>query len=110
MILVLGKSENGHYDVAVLPITHAPPKDRQTAVELPAVTKARLGLDGAKSWIVLDEANRFTWPGPDLRPVPGKPLESAVVGMLPPGILTIVRDRFLALAASGRATLVPRTE
>jgi len=31
----------------------------------------RLGLDEARSWILTSEVNRFVWPGPDLRPVPG---------------------------------------
>jgi hypothetical protein len=33
--------------------------------------KRHLGLDGERSWIVLDEINDFIWPGHDLRPVPG---------------------------------------
>ena len=33
-------------------------------MEIPLATKARLGLDDARSWIVLNEANRFIWPGP----------------------------------------------
>jgi len=38
------------------------------AVEISHETKRRLGLDDDRSWIVLTEANRFAWPGPDLRP------------------------------------------
>ncbi len=55
--------------VTVAPITHSPPAAAARAVELPAATKRRLGLDGARSWIVTDDLNRFVWPGPDLRPV-----------------------------------------
>jgi hypothetical protein len=35
-------------------------------------TKRRLGLDAEQSWIMITEANGFVWPGPDLRPVPGR--------------------------------------
>ncbi len=52
--------------VTVLPITHAPPADASMAVEIPPATKRRLGLDSERSWVVLSEANRFIWPGPDL--------------------------------------------
>src|SRR5271157_462561 len=41
-------------------------------VEIPGVTKSRLGLDDGRSWIVVSEANRFCWPGVDLQPIPGK--------------------------------------
>ncbi|MFC4594309.1 MULTISPECIES: hypothetical protein [Sphingobium] len=45
--------------VTVLPVTHTPPTDERLAVEIPTRTKARLGLDDARSWIILSEANRF---------------------------------------------------
>lgn len=47
----------------VLPVTHTPPSEPELAVEIPAATKARLGLDDARSWIVLTEANCFVWTG-----------------------------------------------
>jgi hypothetical protein len=40
-------------------------------MRLPPATKARLGLDDQDSWVVTTEVNRFIWPGPDLRPLPG---------------------------------------
>ena len=55
--------------VAVVPITHAPPSEGTAAVELTSATCAGLGLDDERSWVVVDEVNRFRWPGPDLRPV-----------------------------------------
>ena len=33
----------------VVPVTHNPPSDPETAIEIPAVTKARLGLDAQRS-------------------------------------------------------------
>jgi hypothetical protein len=74
------------------------------------MVKARLGLDGARSWVVVDEANLFNWPGPDLRFLPGKGPESAVYGFLPPSFFRVVRDRFLAADRAKKAALVARTE
>ena len=45
--------------VTVGPITHAPPADTSLAIELPPGVKRHLGLDGARSWVVLHEGNRF---------------------------------------------------
>jgi hypothetical protein len=53
--------------VTVLPMTHSAPRHPTSGVEVPAQTKARLGLDDFRSWIVTTEANEFIWPGPDVR-------------------------------------------
>ena len=58
-------------EVFICPVTHAPPEHPEQAMEIPPRTKARLGLDTEKSWIVTTEVNRFIWPGPDIRSVPG---------------------------------------
>jgi hypothetical protein len=57
--------------VAVVPITHSPHRNRKAAIEIPAAIKRHLGLDDLPSWFDVDEFNVFTWPGFDLRPVPG---------------------------------------
>jgi hypothetical protein len=69
--------DDGEKEVLVLPITHSPPADPADAIEIPTATKNRLGLDSERSWIVITEANEFIWPGPDLRPVPGRRKEIA---------------------------------
>ena len=92
--------------VYALPITHTPPVRAEDAVALPNETKRRLGLDSERSWIMCNEANVFEWPGPDLRFLPNLGLESVAYGMLPPGLLRVARDRFLAL----RTGVVKRTE
>jgi hypothetical protein len=58
---------------------------------------------------MVSEANVFTWPGPDLRFLPGQGPESSAYGFLPPGFFRIVRDRFLA-GREQKAILVARTE
>lgn len=95
--------------VLAVPITHSPPRDRY-AVELPAQTKQRLGLDASPSWIVLSEWNDFLWPGPDLRPLPGKGPETVALGMLPPRLFALVHSKFLDLAKLHIARRVTRSE
>jgi mRNA-degrading endonuclease toxin of MazEF toxin-antitoxin module len=68
VVLAVRQSTTG-CTVTVAPVTHSPPRAAREAVELPAATKLRLGLDERRSWIVTTEVNRFQWPGPDLRPI-----------------------------------------
>jgi hypothetical protein len=86
---------DGDREVWVLPITHTRPLDPGDAIEIPISTKKRLGLDAEHSWIVITEANEFIWPGPDLRPVPGRELSTVAYGALPPRFFAHVRDKFL---------------
>jgi hypothetical protein len=96
--------------VRVLPVTHAMPNDLDGAVEIPAATKLRLGLDAGRSWVILDEANDFTWPGPDLRPAVNGDLSSVVYGILPPGFMKQLTDKLFERRAKTLANIVRRTE
>lgn len=109
-IVLAGPKAGAGRPVTVLPVTHSPPLAGQEAVEIPATVKRRLGLDSERSWIVLEEANRFTWPGPDLRPQPGMDLSSVAYGFLPPDFFSDVFKQFVALSRLGRATRVQRSE
>ncbi len=71
-IVLVVLREGEHPIVRVLPVTHTVPDNPADALEIPAETKVRLGLDAERSWVVLTEANDFIWPGPDLRPLPGR--------------------------------------
>jgi len=108
-ILLASTLKGGEHVVTVLPITHTPPTDERLAVEIPAGTKARLGLDTDRSWIILTEANRFRWPGPDLRPVPGDTDASVAYGLLPAGLYDIVRTKWLAAYDARLVGQVQRT-
>ena len=108
-VIMTLENEVGKTEVLTLPITHAPPKFAFEAVEIPPDTKKRLGLDDQRSWIILTEANIFTWPGPDLRPIsPSR--NTCIHGFLPHGLFKIVREKFLALRASGRIRPIHRSE
>jgi len=102
--------EDGDKDVLVLPVTHSPPTDPADAIEIPAKTKSRLGLDGERSWIVITEANEFVWPGPDLRTVPGRDESTIAYGPLPPRFFTHVRDKFLERDQREKSGRVKRSE
>jgi hypothetical protein len=110
-VIIVFKDEPNDLLVTVLPITHLQPSNPMDAIEIPAATKRRLGLDEARSWIVVSEANDFRWPGPDLRPIPGSKPATVVYGVLPPALFQAVRTRVLARVRGGRQVLlVRRTE
>jgi len=109
VVLVSGTQE-GSQTVTVLPITYTPPSAAFLAVEIPAATKRRLGLDDARSWVVLTEANRFAWPGPDLRPARAGDAASVAFGPLPYALFEEIRLNFIAALKNRAAVAVPRTE
>lgn len=109
-VLLVVTLKDGADDVVVLPISHAPPRNERDAIELPSATKRRLGLDNERSWVVLTEANRFLWPGPDLRPRHVGDPSSVVLGLLPRSFFIELRNRFLELAKDQKPPLVLRTD
>ena len=66
IVLAVRRETDNRMRVGVVPITHTYPA---RAALLPPNLKRHLGLDDDASWIVLDEANEFVWPGVDLRPI-----------------------------------------
>lgn len=109
-IVMAVSDADGEQEILVLPITHTPPANPADAIEIPAVTKARLNLDYERSWIVITEVNAFIWPGPDLRPIPGREESAFAYGVLPPRFFAHVRDKFLEQARRGNLSRVKRTE
>ncbi len=93
-------------EVTVLPITHRPPKNLEWAVEIPTPVKRHLGLDDARSWIIIAEGNDFVWPGYDLRRAPGT--DRFDYGFLPPRFFNQVLAAFDRLRAAGKARLTAR--
>ena len=55
--------------------------------------KRHLGLDADASWIVLDEANEFVWPGVDLRPTSRAKPGVWTYGVLPRELFEAVQAR-----------------
>jgi hypothetical protein len=108
-VILVTRNDEGEEMVTVLPITRSPPDNPALALEIPSGTKTRLGLDSERSWVILTEANRFAWPGPDLRPVGGN-LDSVAYGLLPQAFFNQMKERFVAILRAGQASAVSRTE
>ncbi|MGQ0558577.1 MAG: hypothetical protein ACT4OE_03180 [Sphingosinicella sp.] len=83
-VVIAAITQSGDRIFYVAPVTSRTPGEDALAVEIPAATRQRLGLDAAPCWIVTAEVNKFIWPGPDLRP--GDDGE-AVIGFLPASIV-----------------------
>ena len=77
-------------------------------MELPHPVKRRLGLDDARSWVVLTEANRFVWPGPDVRPLSPGDAATVAYGPLPYALFEEIRLKFIAALKARSARTVPR--
>jgi hypothetical protein len=109
-IILASRRHDGETRVLVVPVTHTPPEHSAAALELPLAVKRHLGLDGARSWVILSESNVFDWPGPDLRRVGDRDDSSVAYGFLPPRLFAALRRRFLALEAVARSLRVERAE
>lgn len=93
--------------VLILPITHSRPSGDTVGIEIPRTVAEHLGLDDARSWIVISEANVDFWPNAGLAPVPGK-RGGYAYGFLPPALFENVRVGFVKLFEARRAKLVRR--
>ncbi len=92
--------------VTVLPITHSAPRNPESAVEIPRSVKRHLGLDEARSWIIVDEGNEFLWPGYDLRKRSNA--DSYDYGFLPPRLFAKAQAAFKSWIEAGKAKTTTR--
>lgn len=92
IVLATRRHTDGRVRVRVVPITRAP-YDPDCAVALPLKVKRHLGLDREDSWIVLDEANEFVWPGVDLRPIARTRPGLWSYGILPTELFEALQER-----------------
>ena len=99
-VVLVTQSADGIDQVHVVPMTTKPPAGDQKAVEVSAAVRRQLGLSAERSWIIVTEWNRFSWPGYDIRPVRGRE-PSVSYGFIPSGLFRQVRDALVA-AAIGR--------
>jgi len=106
IVTAVERKSTGEAIVTVFPVTHREPDDPMNAVEIPLVTKQRLGLDLERSWIMIDEANRFEWPGYDLRKIPGR--DAYDYGLLPPRLFEHVLAKARARFRRGGAKVIKR--
>jgi len=104
-IVLAVRREAGDTQVLIVPITHMPPSPDVLAMEIPPKVKAYLGLDGARSWVILSEANIDMWPTPDMRPIPGGGFK---YGLLPTKMVNLIRDTILSNIREKRLPVVDR--
>ena len=112
-VVLASQKEGQATRVWVAPITHTAPQAGTSAVEIPAATKQRLGLDQERSWIITNEVNSFQWPGPDIRPVPTRRESEErrfVYGFLPQSLARSVIEGVREQRQQGRSKLVGRDE
>jgi mRNA-degrading endonuclease toxin of MazEF toxin-antitoxin module len=106
IVLSLEKHDAGTC-VTVAPITHFIPPANTPNMEIPLRVKQHLCLDEKRSWVILDEVNQFTWPGYDLRPIPGKKGQIAY-GFLPPRLFENIKSGMLDLIIRRRSKRIAR--
>lgn len=105
IVLALQPGEKGRRSVLVCPITHSPPRRKEEGIEIPPKVARRLGLDWERSWIVVREVNRFTWPGAGLRPVSQG---CWAYGYLPPKLFNLVKETLVRRLESRSLGVVDR--
>ena len=101
IITAIRRASDGRLRVRVLPITHRPTEECRS-IPIPPRVKRHLGLDIDASWIVLDEANEFFWPGGDLRPVSRSNSGVWTFGILPTEIFDEIQARLRNLLQQRR--------
>ena len=93
IIVATQRDQGGDVRVIVAPITHEPPADPAASIHVPPDVCRRLGLDNEQQWLRVDELNRFSWPGYDLRPIPGR--GGSEYGLLPRSLFQQLKARIL---------------
>jgi hypothetical protein len=95
-------------------VSHKPPAESETALEIPRKLKRHLGLDEESAWIYTDQINQFAWPGYDLRPADRlsklpRARGTCVIGPLPGDWFSLVKNDVIRNLRQKRATIIPRT-
>lgn len=106
--------------VYVSPITHTAPYHPDESIQLSPQTNLRLGLDRpgqeCERWLMVNEVNKFTWPGNLVRAVPYSEPRDYVYGVLPECVLKLAREKLKEFSAKKtlsfifRAANAPRIE
>jgi uncharacterized protein YifN (PemK superfamily) len=108
VIVLSAENNDGDTVVMVVPVTSQQPRADRGSVEIPAKVQAHLGLDGERCWIIIDEVNKFIWPGPDLSQIPGQPGKFHY-GFIPPKLYKKITAGCAAIAKAHQLRSVTRT-
>jgi len=101
VVVAIQKRDHGT-QILVVPVTTRPPREGDSSIEMPARVREHLGLGEERCWIVTDEYNLFTWPGPDIRPIRSSGGIEPRYGSIPAKLFEQVRAKIEAAARSGR--------
>jgi hypothetical protein len=93
--------------VVLLPIAHSPPDAGTIGIEITAKVKQAIGLDDARSWVVVSEHNIDEWPNAGLSPIPGRP-DAYSYGFIPPGLFAQIKTKFPELVGQKKSSVVRR--
>jgi uncharacterized protein YifN (PemK superfamily) len=111
VVVVVATEKKPHgTQLLVVPVTTRLPRDSGVAVEMPARVRQHLGLGEERCWILADEYNLFTWPGPDIRPIARGRRVSPYYGSIPARLFEQVRALIEQAAKAGRLRATKRTE
>ena len=108
-LIIAATKEGNETTVILAPITHLMPRGTGTSVEIPTKVKAHLGLDEDRSWVILTELNKFTWPGFHLYQVPNSPPGTFEYGFIPPALFKQIKESIVALDATFNSA-IPRDD
>ncbi len=108
VIVLATENNDGDTAVLVVPVTSRQPRPDRGSVEIPARVQAYLGLDGERCWVIIDEVNKFIWPGPDLSQISGQPGKFHY-GFIPPKLYKKIIVGCTAIAKAHRLKSVTRT-
>jgi hypothetical protein len=111
IVLASEPRNDGSRQVIVCPITHTPPDDAESAIEIPSRVAAHLKLDNQKSWIRTHELNSFKWEA-DRIPVGVSTADKDrdVFGFVPPRLYSQMRDQIRALRRRHAINIIGRDE
>ena len=108
VIVLTTENNDGGTVVLVVPATSQQPQPDRSSIEIPTRVQAHLGLDGARCWVIIDEVNKFIWPGPDLAQLPGQP-GTFHYGFIPPKLYKQIITGCTNIAKAHQLGTVTRT-
>jgi mRNA-degrading endonuclease toxin of MazEF toxin-antitoxin module len=95
IVTAITRKDDGQIEILVAPITHSPPREGTTAIEIPHKVGKHLGLDDDRSYIIASEANSVSWDDAGIVPViPGR---QWAYGRIPKGLYDQLRASMLDL-------------
>ena len=100
VVTAIVRKADGATEVLLAPITHSPPEDGASAIEVPTKVGKHLGLDEERSYIIADETNSVAWD--DAGIVPAEPGKRWAYGRVPKALSDQLRASMIDLISKKR--------